>query len=102
MKFNLLIVKAEDVDGALLGHMLLVAKKVAKEQGAEKGYRYSSFIKISQQKLSPSTWCVHAYILKWTLRVISYLVYNDTLRIVKMVLFRVVIYGANLVYYLWC
>jgi len=31
--------EAEDVDGALLGHMLLVAKKVAKEQGAEKGYR---------------------------------------------------------------
>ena len=74
--------------------MLLVAKKVAKEQGAEKGYRYTSFIKIPPQKLSPSTWCVHAYIPKWTLTVMSYLVYNDILRIVKMVLFRVVINNA--------
>jgi histidine triad (HIT) family protein len=31
--------EAEEVDGGLLGHLLLVANKVAKEQGLAKGYR---------------------------------------------------------------
>ncbi|CAL4164591.1 unnamed protein product, partial [Meganyctiphanes norvegica] len=30
---------AEDTDAALLGHLMNVARKVAKEQGLEKGYR---------------------------------------------------------------
>lgn len=30
---------AEDSDGELLGHMMLVARKVAKEQGLTKGFR---------------------------------------------------------------
>ncbi|XP_017859225.1 PREDICTED: histidine triad nucleotide-binding protein 1 [Drosophila arizonae] len=30
---------AEDGDGELLGHLLMVGRKVAKEQGLEKGYR---------------------------------------------------------------
>jgi len=34
-----MIEKAEDCDEQLLGHCLLVAKKVAKERGLEKGYR---------------------------------------------------------------
>ena len=34
-----MIEEAEESDGPLLGHMMLVAKKVAKEQGLEKGYR---------------------------------------------------------------
>ena len=31
-----MIEKAEDVDGDLLGHLMLTARKVAKEQGLEK------------------------------------------------------------------
>ncbi|KAL8559975.1 Histidine triad nucleotide-binding protein 1 [Nucella lapillus] len=31
--------KAEDCDEALLGHLLLVAKKVAKDKGLDKGFR---------------------------------------------------------------
>merc|ERR1712179_575871 len=34
-----MIEEAEDGDAELLGHLLLVAKKVAKEQGLAKGYR---------------------------------------------------------------
>merc|ERR1712012_742837 len=34
-----MIEKAEDGDGDLLGHLMLTARKVAKEQGLEKGYR---------------------------------------------------------------
>merc|ERR1712210_23397 len=34
-----MIEKAEDCDEQVLGHCLLVAKKVAKERGMEKGYR---------------------------------------------------------------
>ncbi|KAL4216367.1 Histidine triad nucleotide-binding protein 1 [Mactra antiquata] len=34
-----MIEKAEDSDEQLLGHLLVVAKKVAKEQGLDKGYR---------------------------------------------------------------
>jgi len=34
-----MIEKAEDGDGELLGHLMLTARKVAKEQGLEKGYR---------------------------------------------------------------
>merc|ERR1719435_778727 len=34
-----MIEEAEDGDAELLGHLLLVAKKVAKEQGLDKGYR---------------------------------------------------------------
>ena len=34
-----MIEKAEDCDEKVLGHCLLVAKKVAKEQGLDKGYR---------------------------------------------------------------
>jgi len=34
-----MIEKAEDNDGDLLGHLMLTARKVAKEQGLEKGYR---------------------------------------------------------------
>lgn len=30
---------AEDEDEALLGHLLIVARRVAKEQGLEEGYR---------------------------------------------------------------
>ena len=34
-----MIEEAEDGDAELLGHLLLAAKKVAKEQGLAKGYR---------------------------------------------------------------
>ena len=34
-----MIENAEDADENLLGHLLLVGRKVAKEQGLEKGYR---------------------------------------------------------------
>ena len=34
-----MIEKAEDADGSILGHLLLVGRKVAKEQGLENGYR---------------------------------------------------------------
>ena len=34
-----MIEEAEDADAELLGHLLLVAKKVAKEQGLTNGYR---------------------------------------------------------------
>merc|ERR1712053_38958 len=34
-----MIEKAEDGDGDLLGHLMLTARKVAKEQGLDKGYR---------------------------------------------------------------
>lgn len=34
-----MIEKAEDSDADLLGHLMLVGRKVAKEQGLEKGYR---------------------------------------------------------------
>lgn len=34
-----MIEKAEDEDGEVLGHLMLVAKKVAKERGLDKGYR---------------------------------------------------------------
>lgn len=36
-----MIEEAEEGDAELLGHLLLVAKKVAKEQGLAKGYRYT-------------------------------------------------------------
>jgi histidine triad (HIT) family protein len=34
-----MIEKAEDCDGEVLGHLMLIGRKVAKEQGLEKGYR---------------------------------------------------------------
>ena len=34
-----MIEKAEDGDGSLLGHLLLTARTVAKQQGLEAGYR---------------------------------------------------------------
>jgi len=34
-----MIEEAEDGDGDLLGHLMLIARKVAKEQGLDKGYR---------------------------------------------------------------
>ena len=34
-----MIEKAEDADEQVLGHCLLVARKVAKERGLDKGYR---------------------------------------------------------------
>merc|ERR1711874_482456 len=37
--FQSIIEKAEDCDGELLGHLMLIGRKVAKEQGLEKGYR---------------------------------------------------------------
>ena len=36
---KLFFVQAEEDDGEVLGHLMLVARKVAKEQGLEKGYR---------------------------------------------------------------
>ena len=39
-----MIEEAEDADAELLGHLLLVAKKVAKEQGLTNGYRCQDYI----------------------------------------------------------
>ena len=41
-----MIEEAEGGDAELLGHLLLVAKKVAKEQGLAKGYRYNRIIRL--------------------------------------------------------
>ena len=38
-----MIEEAEDADAELLGHLLLVAKKVAKEQGLTNGYRCQDY-----------------------------------------------------------
>ena len=43
-----MIEEAEDGDGDLLGHLMLIARKVAKEQGLDKGYRYCSLVLMLQ------------------------------------------------------
>ena len=50
-----MIEDAEDGDAELLGHLLLAAKKVAKEQGLAKGYRYAQGM--MKQTIRSVTYC---------------------------------------------
>ena len=50
-----MIEDAEDGDAELLGHLLLAAKKVAKEQGLAKGYRYEQVKE--KQTIRSVTYC---------------------------------------------